>query len=465
MIFIPLHSLYIPVECYDNLMATPKTSHLVAIIGRPNVGKSTLFNRVIGEKRAILSNVPGTTRDVLFGTATWRGKTFTLADTAGLEPDNHSEIAENVLLQTHAAIKSADLILFLVNAQEGLHPDDRIAAELIRKSGKPVIMLINKTDNKTAELNSSEFGRIGFKNSFNTAGLTGKGIGDMLDAVLEGLSKIKAPKTPVGESKDLIKVAIVGRPNAGKSTLFNKLIGQTRSVVSNTAGTTRDAINQIIPHGDYRIEFIDTAGLRRRGKVEVGIEKYSALRVLKSAQEADICLLVMEAQEGVIAQDMHVMQLILENHKSPILIVNKWDVIEKTYKITAEYDKFLEDKYKFVPWLSKVYVSALTGQRVEKIKDAIIDAWKNRSFEFPPAELNRLVLQAVVDKPLKGRHTSPQIFEAKQVATNPPTIQLRTNKSSELHPSHFRYIENQIRKTWPLTGTPINFTVKGIARK
>lgn len=442
-----------------------KNSHLVAIIGRPNVGKSTLFNRIIGEKKAILSSVPGTTRDVLFGTAEWRGKTFTLADTAGLEPDNKSEIAESVLLQTQSALKAADLILFLVNAQEGLHPDDRLAAELIRKSGKQVIMLINKTDNKAAELNAAEFGKIGFKNVFHTAGMTGKGIGDVLDVVLQLLSKIKSPRITAAEAKHLIKVAIVGRPNAGKSTLFNKLIGKHRSVVSSTAGTTRDAINETVTHGDYQIEFIDTAGLRRRGKVEVGIEKYSALRVLKSAQEADICLLVMEAHEGVIAQDMHVMQIILENHKSPILIVNKWDLIEKTYKITAEFDTFLETKYKFVPWLLKVYISALSGQRVDKIKDVIVEAWKNRSFEFPPGELDRYVLQAVTDKPLKGRRTSPLIFEAKQIAINPPIIQLRTNKSFELHPSHFRYIENQIRKQWPLPGTPIEFTVRGIARR
>jgi GTP-binding protein len=438
--------------------------HLVAIIGRPNVGKSTLFNRIIGEKKAILSDVPGTTRDVLFGTVTWQGKTFTLADTAGLEPDNKSEIAESVFIQTQIAIENSDLIIFAVNAQDGIHPDDRLAADLIRKSGKPVVMMINKTDNKKAAENASEFTRIGFKHIFLTSGLTGKGIGDTLDEVLRQLSKIKKPKVEKTDSKYHIKVAIVGRPNAGKSTLFNKLIGKRRSVVSPVGGTTRDAINEQIIHGDYTIEFIDTAGLRRRGKVEMGIEKFSALKVLRSVQDADICLVVMEATVGVIAQDAHVLQIVLENAKSPVLVVNKWDAIEKDYRITADYEKYLESKYKFVTWMPKIYVSALNGQRVEKIKDLVVETWASRTFEFPIRDLDRLVLQAVTDKPLHGRHSSPQIFEAKQISTNPPTIQLRTNKSAELHPNHFRYIENVIRKTWPLIGTPINFTIKGIQR-
>lgn len=446
--------------------AQPKQQHLVAIIGRPNVGKSTLFNRMIGEKKAILSEVAGTTRDVLFGTVEWRKKSFTVADTAGLEPDNKSEIAMSVLDQTKSAIANADMILFMVNAQDGIHPDDRMAADLIRKSGKPVIMLINKTDNKKADADAVEFQRLGFKQLFNTSGLTGKGIGDMLDEVVKILSKIKLEKPTAKINADkLIKVAIVGRPNVGKSTIFNKLTGKNRSIVSNVAGTTRDAINEMLEAGDYTIELIDTAGLRRRGKIEVGIEKYSSLRVLKSVQEADVCLLLMEAQEGVMAQDMHVMQIILENHKSPILVINKWDTLEKTQTITAEYEKFLDQKYKFIPWLPTIYVSALSGQRVEKIKDLIVSVWQNRNIELPQRELNHLILQAVTAKPLKGRRSSPQIFEAKQVATNPPLIQIRTDKSSELHPSHFRYLENTIRKTWPLVGVPINFSVRGISRK
>ena len=441
-----------------------KSRHLVAIIGRPNVGKSTLFNRIIGERKAILSDIPGTTRDVLFGDVTWAKKTFTLADTAGLEPDNKSEIAESVFLQTQAAIANADLILFLVNTQEGIHPDDQMAADLIRRSGKPVIMLTNKADNKQAILSAGEFARLGFKNIYETSGITGKGIGDVLDDVIKQLSKIKVPKPPKVDESKHIRVAIVGRPNAGKSTLFNKLIAQNRSVVSDVAGTTRDAINETIQHGDYTIEFIDTAGLRRRGKIEVGIEKFSSLRVLRSVQNADICLLVMEANEGVMAQDMHVMQIVEENYKSPILIINKWDTIEKTYKITAEYDKYLDQKYRFIKNLPKAYVSALTGQRVDKLKDAIVKVWEDRNFEFPARELKHIILQAVTDKPLKGRRTSPQIFDAKQVATNPPLIQIRTNKSSELHPTHFRFLENVIRKTWALPGVPINFSVKGISR-
>lgn len=447
------------------MTAKRTTNHLVAIIGRPNVGKSTLFNRIIGERKAILSDIAGTTRDVLFGSVTWRGETFTLADTAGLEPHKKDEIAKSVFLQTESAIHNADLILFAVNAQEGIHPDDRLAADLIRKSGKPVILVVNKTDNKQGELNASEFARFGFKTSFNTAGLTGKGVGDMLDEILHQLKKIKIPRQPATDTTKLIKVAIIGRPNAGKSTLFNKLIKKPRSVVSSTAGTTRDAINETITHNDHTIEFIDTAGLRRRGKIELGIEKVSSLQVLRSVQQADICLLVMEAQEGVMAQDMHIMQIALENSKGVILVINKWDLVEKTYKITAEYDKYLSQKYKFADWIKTVYVSALTGQRVEKIKDSILEVWSNLTFEIPTKELNHLVLQTLASKPLKGRKSSPEIFDVKQTGINPIIIQLRTNKSFELHPSHFRFIENIIRKSWALVGVPIQFSIRGIARK
>jgi len=440
-------------------------SYLVAIIGRPNVGKSTLFNRLVGEKRAILAEEPGTTRDVLFDQIIWNKFTFTLADTAGIELNNQSELAKNVMLQTQVALDSADLVLFLVNAKEGIQPDDKEVARLIRKRNKPILLLINKTDKKISPDVIAEFYQLGFKATFETAGTTGKGIGEVLDEVVFQLNKIKKPiSPPTIDKRELVRVAVLGRPNVGKSTLFNKLIGKTRSVVSRLAGTTRDTINERILFSDFWIEFIDTAGLRRRGKVEVGIEKFSALRMLRAVQSADICLLVMEADEGVIAQDMHIMEMALELNKSPILVVNKWDLIEKTGKITANYDKYLDQKYRFVSWVPRVYISALTGQRVDRLKQLIVDTAVLRNLRLSDRELNSLILQAVSNRPPRGRRVAPKIYSARQSAVNPPVIELLTDHPEDIHRTYLKYLENRLREVWPLPGVPITFTLKIKAR-
>lgn len=441
-------------------------SYLVAIIGRPNVGKSTLFNRLIGEKQAILAEEPGTTRDVLFSDVTWNRLTFTVADTAGIEPDNKSELTRDVMLQTKTALDSSDLILFLVNAKEGIQPDDREVAQLIRKHNKPVLLLINKTDKKIGLETIAEFYQLGFKTTFETSGNTGKGIGEVLDEIVIQLNKIKKPKPiAVKDKTQLVSVAILGRPNVGKSTLFNYLIGKNRSVVSEIAGTTRDSINERIRFDNYTIEFIDTAGLRRRGKVEVGIEKFSALRMLRAAQSADICLLVMEANEGVIAQDQHIMEIILELGKSPILVVNKWDLIEKTGKITADYDKYLSQQYRFASWIPKIYVSALTGQRVDKIKLLLTDTWTLRTIRLADQAVNDIIKQAALKRPPRGKYATPIIHAARQVATNPPKIELVADHPEALHYTYLRYLENTIRATWPLPGVPIIFAPRAKARR
>lgn len=442
-------------------------SSLVAIVGRPNVGKSTLFNRLIGRRRAILSDIPGTTRDVLFGEVVWGRMTFTVADTAGIELDEKSELAQNVLLQTKIALGSADLILFMVDAKEGTNPEDQRAAEMIRKLNKPVVLLINKTDTKAAQENINEFHQLGFKNFYETSGLSGKGVGDVLDDVVKQLKKIKRPACPtdIKESQEIVRVAILGRPNVGKSTLFNGLVGKNRSVVSEVPGTTRDVINERIEYQGKIIEFIDTAGLRRRGKVEKGIEKFSSLRVLRSVQQTDICLLVTEAQEGVIAQDMHILQIILESYKGVILVVNKWDLVEKTHKITAEFDKYLDVKYSFAPWMPRIYISALTGQRIDKLLEQIVFIWQARSRKISPKDLNRLISKAVSAQPPVGKRTAPKIYFSHQVDTNPPTIELKTNRPEEIHFSYLRYLERKIREVWDLIGTPIKFELKKSSSK
>ncbi|MFH0905453.1 MAG: ribosome biogenesis GTPase Der [bacterium] len=439
-------------------------NRLVAIVGRPNVGKSTLFNRLIGERRAILSDIPGTTRDVLFGELAWNRVKFTIADTAGIEFDAKSELAQDIMLQTDSAAKSADLIMLVVDAKTGINPEDIRAAQLIRKFNKPVMLLINKTDYRGTHSNASEFYRLGFKKSFEISGLTGKGVGDILDDVAKQLRKIKIGR-PTRAEKETIRVAIVGRPNVGKSTLFNKLIKKKRSVVSSSAGTTRDAINEQIVYEGRLIEFIDTAGLRKRGKIELGIEKVSSLGVLRSVQQADVCLLITEASEGVIAQDLHVLQLILESDKSPILVLNKWDLVEKTPSITAEFEKYLDAEYNFAKWMPRVYISALTGQRVDKVFDSILAAWAARNRQIPAKDLNRLIATAVAARPPKGRRTSPKIYFSHQVATNPPKIEIKTNHPRDIHFSYLRYLENRIREQWDLTGTPLQFTLKASSTK
>jgi len=444
-------------------MNSSTNKYLVAIVGRPNVGKSTLFNRLIGERRAILSDVPGTTRDVLFGDVTWNDFIFGVADTAGLEPDNDTVMAQDILLQTKSAIESADLIYFMVNAAEGLLPDDRTAAEMIRKSGKPAILLINKTDQKIAADNVYDFHQLGFTNTFETAGTSGKGTGDVLDETVLKLKEIEAanprPELAADESQ-LIRVAIVGRPNVGKSTLFNKLVGKKRSIVSDEAGTTRDTVNETIKHENYTIEFIDTAGLRRRGKVEWGIEKYGSLRMIKAIQSADLCMMIMESDEGVIAQDAHIMQSILQADRSPILIVNKWDLIEKTHRITADYETYLQEKYKFAKWIPVMFISALTGQRVNKIIDNIIKVWQTRNVTLPETDLKNILTKAVLNRPPIARRVIPKVTGFRQVATNPPLIQLSGRHIDSLHFSYLRYLENRIRESFPLLGTPIQFSLK-----
>lgn len=439
-------------------------AYLVAIVGRPNVGKSTLFNRLIGKRQAILSDIPGTTRDVLFGEVAWGRITFTVADTAGLELEDRSELAENILLQTRSALDAADLILLMVDAKEGLNPQDQQAAAMIRKLNKPVVLLINKTDTKVAQENISDFYSLGFKHYYETSSLSGKGIGDVLDDVVRQLKKIRRP-TVLPQEEEAVKVAIVGRPNVGKSTLFNQLVGRKRSVVSKMPGTTRDVINERIKVGDKQIELIDTAGLRRRGKIESGIEKFSSLRVLRSIQQADICLLVTEAQEGVIAQDLHILQMILESYKGAILVINKWDLVEKTPRITAEFDRYLDAEYNFVPWMPRVYVSALTGQRVDKLLEQTLSVWQMRDIQIPTKELNRLIARAISAQPPIGKRTSPKIYFSRQIASNPPTIELKTNRPEEIHFSYLRYLEKKIREVWNLTGTPIRFELKKSSSK
>jgi len=441
--------------------SSTRKEYLVAIVGRPNVGKSTLFNKLIGKPTAIATNVPGTTRDILYSPVTWNKASFTLVDTAGIDLDKKSELDKDVLIQTQAAIESADLIIFVTDARTGLHIEDKKAAQLIRKMGKPVILAVNKAEGKKYDKALPEFYQLGLDEPMLISAVQGRGLGDLLDEIASELKQIKKPNIIITETdtdKTIIKVAILGRPNAGKSTLFNKIIGQNRSITSSQAGTTRDIVNASIDIDDNaQIEFIDTAGLRRRGKVKKGIERFSSLKLIKALKESDIVLLLLEADEGVIAQDLHITQMILEENKGLVIVVNKWDKVEKDGRITADYDKYLNKKFEFVKWAPHIYLSALTGQRVVKLTDIITQTWEALNTKIPSKALNTIIGDAYTTHPPKGKKRPPKIYFAGMNQVNPPTIKLKVNYPEEVHFSYLRYLENKIRQRFPLTGAPIKW--------
>lgn len=431
---------------------------LVAIVGRPNVGKSTLFNKLIGHSQAIASAIPGTTRDVLFGDTTWNGTTFTLADTAGLDFDNET-LQQDVMLQTQIAAEDADLIIFLVDVREGLQVLDQKAAELIRRLNKPVVLAINKTEGGKYDIAAYDFHKLGLGEPMLISAVQSRGLGDLLDKIVTKLKRIKktSPVIRKETKKPLVKVALLGRPNVGKSTLFNKLVGKKRVITSNLPGTTRDAVAMIVEGKDFDIEFIDTAGLKRPGKISGTIEKFSYLSLIKALKQADIVLLLLEANEGILAQDLHIAQLILEEHKGLLVVVNKWDVLEKDNKITADYDAYLSEKFSFAQWIPYIYVSALTGQRTDHIKDAIAAVWRSLNTKIPTKALNNLVADAYANHPPTGRRTLPRIYFVSQREVNPPTIMLKTNRPEEIHFSYLRYLEKRVRDKYPMVGSPLRW--------
>ena len=436
--------------------------YLVAIVGRPNVGKSTLFNRLVGSRQAILSEIPGTTRDVLFGNVTWGKTSFAIADTAGIESEVQTELEKDILAQTQLAVDSADLILFLADARTGLQPDDKAAAALIRKLSKPVILVINKAEGTKYDQLVYEFHQLGLGEPQLVSAIQGRGVGDVLDELVKKLKKIrkiiKVTKL-AKDAKPVVRVSILGRPNVGKSTLFNQLTGSKRAIVSNQPGTTRDALTGKIIEDDVEIEITDTAGLRRPGKIEKGIEYFSSLRALRSLQNVDIALLLMEADEGVISQDMRVAQMILSEDKGLILVINKWDAVEKDDKLMAEYERYLAQKFPFVPWAPRVYVSALTGQRADKIISAIKTVWHSMNEKIPTRHLNQIISSAIAAKAPKGPRKMPKIYFSSIKRVNPPTITLKVNYPEEIHFSYLRYLEKKVRDHYPLIGAPIRWEI------
>jgi GTPase len=439
---------------------------LVALVGRPNVGKSTLFNRIVGQRLAVIHDRPGTTRDRQQAEVEWQGVAFTLVDTGGIEAlediargiakplaEDSADFLEEIRAQAELAINAAEVIVLVVDLTTGITSADQEVAEILRRAAKPVVIAASKGDNATIREQAPEFYSLGLGEVYPLSSLHGSGVGDLLDAVVEALPR-KPPESD--EQDESLKIAIVGRPNVGKSSLLNRLIGEERMIVSPVAGTTRDAIDTPITYYGQPITLIDTAGIRRRGKIERTVERWSVLRAFKAIQRADVVLLLIDATDGVTAQDAHIAGYVLEELKSVIVLVNKWDAVEKDAFTINTYADQVRDALKFLPYVPLLFISALTGQRVGKIFSLGNEVWEERFYRISTAEINRIVRQAVERQspPSKGGKRL-KIRYASQVAVDPPKFLFHVNDPELVHFSYQRYLENQIRAVYPFTGTPL----------
>ncbi|MDQ7030634.1 MAG: ribosome biogenesis GTPase Der [Ardenticatenia bacterium] len=425
---------------------------IVAIVGRPNVGKSTLFNRIIGERKAIVEDRPGTTRDRLYGEAEWNGRAFIVVDTGGLLLQDEDVFAPHIRDQVRAAVEESDAILFLVDGREGLTAADEEIAELLRHTSKPVFLVVNKAETLSRRLDAVEFYAVGLGEPMPISALHGIGTGDLLDAVVARLPPAQWPD----EEDESVHVAIVGRPNVGKSSLLNRLLGAERAIVSEQPGTTRDAVDTRLTWDGRPVTLIDTAGIRRRGRIERGVERYSVVRALRAIDRAHVALLVVDATEGITAQDTHIAGHIIEAYKSVVVVVNKWDAVQKDAYTMLEYEQRVRHALNFMDYVPVIFVSAKTGQRVRKSLDLAVKVYDERLVRLPTGELNRLIADAVArhSPPSEGRRKL-RIRYVTQADVNPPTFVFFVNHVDLLHFSYERYLENTIRARYPFLGTPL----------
>ncbi len=424
----------------------------VAIIGRPNVGKSTLFNRLIGRREAIVDAQPGVTRDRHFAAAEWNGRRFWLVDTGGLVPGSTDPLNRAIRTQVEQAVAESDVIVFLVDVEEGVHPADLEIAQYLRKTKRPVLLVANKSDQLPNDHRHLAFYELGLGEPFAVSAAVGKSSGDLLDRLVGLLP-------PEGEATEgeAIRVAVVGRPNVGKSSLVNRLLGQDRLVVAAEPGTTRDAIDTTLRHGDHTLVFVDTAGLRKRSKVEDDIEFYSTLRTSRAMERADVCVLVVDASDGMHAQDLKIANDAWEKGAGVLIAVNKWDLIEEKDTNTAvRGERELKAKAPFLAFVPFYYVSAKTGQRVTKLLDAILAVAEERNKRVPTAEVNR-VLETLLarQQPPQPVGESVRLFYATQVGTAPPRFAVVANRPEAIPESYTRYLHNGFREAWEFTGAPL----------
>ena len=432
---------------------------IIAIVGRPNVGKSTLFNKLIGERRAIIEDTPGVTRDRIYGESEWCGKSFVVIDTGGIEPKTNDIILKQMRLQAEIAIDTADVIIFMCDVRTGLVADDREIAVMLKKSGKPVVVAVNKADSVGAvPLEFYEFYELGFdKDPIAISSTHGSGTGDLLDAVL---AELPADAEAV-EEDDSIKVAVIGKPNAGKSSLINKLLGEERLIVSDIAGTTRDAIDTQVECAYGKYTFIDTAGLRRRARVEDVIEKYSVLRAHMAVERADVCLLVIDATAGITEQDEHIAGIAHEAGKACIIVVNKWDAVEKDNDSVNEFTKKIYNALSYMTYAPILFVSALTGQRLQKLFEHINYVNGQAKLRISTGMLNDMLGDATAKvQPPSDKGKRLKIYYMTQASVAPPTFVIFANSIELFHFSYQRYIENCLRETFGFRGTPIRIIIR-----
>ena len=465
---------------------------LVAIVGRPNVGKSTFFNRMIGERVAIVEDMPGTTRDRLYGDTDWNGRVFTLIDTGGLELGNGipvgqigldnqpGDLMNHVMSQAQLAIEEADVIVFMVDARSGITVADKDVAELLRRSKKPVILAANKADNAARRMDAVEFYELGLDEPITISSIQGTGTGDLLDRIVEELPPADETEDEE-EDEDVVRIAIVGRPNVGKSSLLNAILGTDRSIVSNVPGTTRDAIDTEFEFQGRKLRLVDTAGIRRRGRVGVGVEKFSVLRSTRAIERCDVALLLVDASEGLTAQDTHIAGEIHEQNRGAIVIVNKWDLAQQQRReeregvyakpkeeiVSAEeYREGLSEGLKFMPYAPVLFASAKTGYHVKSILEAALKIAEMRFLRVPTARLNEVVQSAIRrHNPTVIRHKPLKIFYATQARVNPPTFVFFVNDPEAVHFSYERYLENRLREEFSFKGTAIRLQFRARGRE
>lgn len=431
---------------------------LVAVVGRQNVGKSALFNRIVGQRLAIVGDLPGTTRDRLYADAEWQGKIFALVDTGGLVLGGEDDLLARVRLQAEQAIAEADVVILVTDVLAGVTATDQELAHILRRTSKPILLCVNKVDTLQRSLDATEFYSLGLGEVYPTSALHGTGVAELLDALTASFPVAVETK----EEEAAVKVALAGRTGVGKSSLLNALLGEERAIVSATPGTTRDAIDTSLQWHGQQVLLIDTAGIRKRGSIAPGVEKYSVLRSLKAIDRAGVVLLLVDASEGVTAQDAHIAGYVLDANKSVVVIVNKWDLVPKDNTTMDAYRDHVHGQLKFIPYAPVLFISALKRQRIDQVLETAVRVHEQRFQRIPTAELNDLVQESV------ARHSPPskwgkklKFYYATQPTVDPPTLVFFVNDTRLVHFSYQRYLENRIRERWGFEGTPLRLRFQG----
>ncbi len=431
---------------------------IVAVVGRPNVGKSTFFNRVLGRRLAIVDDRPGVTRDRNFARAEWAGREFYIVDTGGMIEGSDVPLDRAIRAQALAAIEQADVVLQIVDAREGVHPLDELVAHILRKSGKPIVLVANKLDNLPRDEARHDFWSLGLGEPAPVSAMSGKGSGDLLDLVLGHMP----PEAGAGAGENEIRVAVVGKPNVGKSSFVNRLLGEERVVVSEVAGTTRDAVDTPFPYHSKTLVFVDTAGLRRQSKVKDSIEYYSALRTDRAVQDSDVCIVMVDGTEPELhAQDVRIAETAWDAGKGVILVVNKWDLVTKETMTAPDWEKSMRERIPFLKWVPIVFTSALTGQRVRKCLDLVLEVQEQRLRRIETHEVNEVLEQLIGRQPpgvARGRRV--KVRYATQIGVRPPTFAIFVNFPKALAAHYVRFLHNGFREAWTFMGTPIRLRVR-----